>query len=177
MYSPRFVVILHFLKIFASHVDSVSKFLQLNDFKPNPPWFLGSDNISDTHVLIGNSNQSLTAFCMHNWHNANRAFRLMLPDRGFFICLFYTDFIMFYQWRQWGKGQGAVPPRFPKWYIFLILLVLLIQCSICTGISSFSTMNWLQFKAWWYGIFGMTAQKIFFLRHTKFCPPPKKFVN
>ena len=35
--------------------------VSFNDFIPNPPWFLGSDNISDTHVLIGNSNQSLTA--------------------------------------------------------------------------------------------------------------------
>ena len=31
---------------------------------------------------------------MHNRHNAHRASRLMLPDRGFFISLFYTDFII-----------------------------------------------------------------------------------
>ena len=34
-------------------------------------------------------------------------------------------------------------------------------------------MNWLQFRGWWYGVFGMTAQKNFFLRHNKFLPPPR----
>ena len=41
---------------------------------------------------------------MHNWHNAHRASRLMLPDRGFFICLFYTDFIIFYITPGWSRG-------------------------------------------------------------------------
>ena len=37
-------------------------------------------------------------------------------------------------------------------------------------------MNWLQFWGWWYGVFGMTAQKKIFYVIKKFCPP-KKFVN
>ena len=35
--------------------------VSFKDLIPNPPWFLGIDNISDTHALNGNSNQSLTA--------------------------------------------------------------------------------------------------------------------
>ena len=62
----------------------------------------------------------------------------------------YAGKTNFEQWRQLRGAGGPSPPQdFQNDIFFKILLVLLIQCSICTHISSFSTfkhMNCLQYR-------------------------------
>ena len=75
------------------------------------------------------------------------------------------------------EGWGSLPQDSLKCcFISFIDSCSIVYVYAYQALVHFST--WIDFyRGCWYGAFGMTAPKKFPLRHKKFCPPPKKFVN